>query len=486
MNIINSDFGLLLKNYHIGPVLRGYIEADLALSDFEAHAKEVAAKALTTNNLNGENWLTGICVGYALECVALVTKEDGREGPLPSLMPQVRSPKMRHVQRLMIKAIFEHIPRGEDPSTLKATSTNRTLIKRIFYTYIRLQEQVTGVSLKDFVGGHDCTLLPMEEQLHALRGSKGHHIMIVAEEGQALPAWHAIYINTTFGIIGDVAYGLLWRIQKSYLPYFGEILAHFCKTYYGEHRAVTLAVCYTPPSGSQEPLWAQRFWQRAATTYMVGRKLGAKAAIGYVKSLHRKAAAAAAPAKKRPSSAPLIAKTFPLSLEFLGEQLVLGPFDPTPQELATILSNLCFISVHWDTPEEAQRTFKLVSAISVYTVGTPELIACILRVCLNRASNYAMSGREYPEHIIHDFIPKILEWRRRLPTPLQFRLESILRNVEPCREQINLIDYLVREGADINDKGYNGRTILQKAKDNNESEGVIILLEAMGAKATRS
>ncbi len=411
---------------YLGPYTEPrFLDALGSLQQAIASSREARSSLPEEAFLIGEWGLTGVCMAYALECVGWVERHE-RSRTLPPLMPGRPSESIRHLEKLLVLALYQSIGKEVDLKQVTQAEKNRDLINVTAKNYDRLQQAQTGVRMGASFPGpsfyESANMYQLIDQLVELskRGTltaKDHFIFTLKATGKPVLDWHVIYVNPALGVIGDAASSLLWKIGDGSLDLFYEVLRSFIgEQNYSHVDATMTALTRGPPLKCRLPLIVSRIWARSATALSIARHSGAKMGLRYVYVIHR--------------NNPLVAKYFPdhtrkfvkaLSNFGIGKEFVsfvqgnlhnISRVDlGSDQELSKILY---YNSQTYICRGEEEQLLEAVTAIHQLGAQAHGLSCCMQRSILMGVAEllYDLRANGVVRQRCERLIPKILQLRK--------------------------------------------------------------------------
>jgi len=244
--------------------------------------------------------LTGICMGFALQCVKHVRRHRLHNELPPLTREGIPTDMIKHLERLLVLAVYSSLKKGQDPKKLTRTQENRETIGAISRTYQRLVFQHTGISTIETLPGPSFfetepmrTLLFRFEDLCTSGDltEDDHFLFIMNPPNFPLFEWHVIYANPKLGVIGDGAFDLLWT-SPSKSEGFAEIFQNFVEAngYHSKDVVVLRVREETAPScfwKLHTPFYMSRVFRRIETSHAIGMHSGFKARFQYLATINR-------------------------------------------------------------------------------------------------------------------------------------------------------------------------------------------------------
>lgn len=504
-----STVDFSLKNFLQVPAMaapiRGYLGPCYSDGEFFANVENLEAEVAQNRRqgtslpphlyLRGEFGLTGICMAYSIACTGWVQKY-AHCTPLPPLLPNGRpSEAIRHVQKLLVEAVFQTIPKRRSPDTIIRSAENASLIDTIFHRYLALQMPLTGVDCaRIYPGPTLAESSSMSRQIETIfKEPPGSYLLIMNQKGAHICAWHVIYINTHLGIIADAASNLLWRASAVGQRHFLEMVQRFCAERGYDDQEVTALQVHLSPSASscKTPLLLSRLQHRTYTTALVTHKLGLRQGMGYLYAIHQHQPIVATCTRlfKRIQQArtPQVPSIFPILDAF---QL----YKDAPDDLLLFLKNnkklvshfqdvhvlLNTVRYRWvldiesmlydDHPEYADRVLRFLKNVrslgeSYHALSAAlqhQLLEDVITSC--KDWGWGWQNYDYYPHVLGMLIPEILELRSK--TPKRLSIDYLINVIRPESPQIPLYKLLIRFGAspngDVSHSTSDGMTPLQK------------------------
>lgn len=505
---MTTHLGTFLENSSIAPLVRGYVgecysdpRFHSALSSLNQEVREGHERCSAYPShafLAGEFGLTGICMAYALTVIGWIAKYQHLSS-LPPLMPRAPSEQIRHVEKLLVLAVFQSIGKGVDPSEIRRSKENSALIDRISRNYLSLQAPLTGAYPRALFPGPDfSTAAPMSEQLvtfekQSKRGEENsHYIFIMNNKEASIYDWHVIYANPQLGIIADAAWGLLWKVDATAQRYFHQLFADFCDGQsYSSQEATLVHVEHRPATGCRVPLLLSRLSRRGQTACAVVRKAGLVAGCKYMGAIHRNNS--------------LVTRYFPnfknlsdelrrsLSRKWYEDNLkVLLTFIRSRPAILSLsdsefenLLQLPVQRVHGQLEENPSKTEEILADLEeIHRLGprAHTLSSYLQRRLLGDL--YTARKYHYPPHILKRVIPALLKLREQA-FGKPYSLDRLMQFPHPCKQQLPYYQLLLDAGANINGEmaffKYGNSPLCQALKDSPVDPEVVAFFRSRGA-----
>ncbi len=448
----------------IDGIIRGYLGAFTEAS-FRASLQSLNAEVERGANrisrlprhlfLVDEWGLTGICAAYALECANWVGRH-GASTSLPALMPREPHEHMKHLQRLLILAIYQSIPKAMSPIKLNRQPENRDYVNRTIEAFTALQRERTGLHI---VGASPGPTYFETAPMHQLVSdfsrftSQDHLLFVMGNESVPICAWHVIYANPKLGIIADARSGLLWKIDQEQLGHFTEVFRDFLEREgYISERTMRLHVRGNSDFVCRTPLLQDRIVRRTQTAGAILRHSGLISAIQYLYAVNQ--------------YNPLISSGIE---EFIGK---LGEFSEnleTFQELPAFVRRNLHVASQLERYEHSSKIreqFPPGYWNGLLVGGKGEILLQVLRkiqalgprarpcsAILQRSILEAIYNRgpeTFPEYVRTTFMRSLFDLRREIPRNDRYEIDSLMTVMNYDDRHIPYYEQLLREGANVN------------------------------------
>lgn len=394
-----------------------------------------------------DEWgLSGICMGYGLECVDWVDKH-GTETPIPKLQKEWPQESIRHLSKLLILALYRSIGKETDPQKIHRIEADREKILKIVNEYEQLVLAQIGVKMGEMTPGPTFfESMKMSDLIN--EPSDGHNIFVMSTEHLPIFEWHVIYVNTQLGIIGDGGGGLLWKIDPASIDLFPEVLKRFVsKMNYDTRDAVRIRLEKSSTS-SRMPLLMDRIFRRAQTALAIAHHSGPVMAAKYLYVINQ--------------HNPLASKFFKPDLKGLMHTLHdLGSDTVSPQFVSFIRSNLNEIGLiddfstsgarcplyklEYKEPEKMEVMLKGLEQIQKLGPKAEKVLSHLLEQILRDIPSKVWTYSNYP-HIMERVIPALLALREKCAVP--FDLTNLLCAPVPQDKHLAYYKLLIAAGAD--------------------------------------